>query len=112
MLMLATGARAQDTTTFSKKEIRQQERAERRDRVKEDLQNAGHSIGDAASEVGDSVKQKAKIAGEAIEKGARKVGDAVNAGLEKAEGVIETEGDKLKARRDSIRAQKARRDTL
>lgn len=112
VLMLAISAPAQDTTTLGEKEIRQQERTERRDQLKEDLQNAGQSIGEAASTVGERVKEKAKVAGEAIKEGAGKVGDAVKTGFVKAEDVIEREGDKLKARRDSIRARKAQRDTL
>lgn len=104
-LLLGIGAYAQDTTALSKKEIRQQERAERKARVKEDLKNA-------ASETGQTIKEKAKVADEAVSKGAKKVGSTVNKGLDKAENAIVTEGDKLKAKRDSSRAEKARRDSL
>ncbi len=97
---------------MSKKEMRQQERAERKARVKEDLKNAGQNMGDAASEAGQGVKRKAKVAGEAVDTTAQKVGREVNKGLDKAENAIVTEGDKLKAKRDSSRAQKARRDSL
>jgi hypothetical protein len=111
-LLLTVGAYAQDTTAMSKKEMRQQERAERKARVKEDLKNAGQNMGDAASEAGQGVKRKAKVAGEAVDTTAQKVGREVNKGLDKAENAIVTEGDKLKAKRDSSRAQKARRDSL
>ena len=111
-LLLGVGAYAQDTTALSKKEIRQQERAERKARVKEDLKNAGQSVGNAASETGQTIKEKAKVADEAVSKGAKKVGSTVNKGLDKAENAIVTEGDKLKAKRDSSRAEKARRDSL
>ncbi|GAB2562000.1 hypothetical protein [Spirosoma areae] len=110
--LLTAGAYAQDVTTMSKKEMRRQERAERKARVKEDLKNAGQNVGDAASEAGQGAKRKAKVAGEAVEKGARKTGEAVNKGLDKAENAIVTEADKIKANRDSSRAQKARRDSL
>ncbi|GAB2535240.1 hypothetical protein [Spirosoma aerophilum] len=111
-LFLSVGAYAQDTTAMSRKEIRQQERAERKARVKEELKNAGQSVGEAAKEVGKGAKEKAKVADEAVSKGAKKVGETVNKGLDKAENAIVTEGDKLKAKRDSARTEKARRDTL
>lgn len=111
-LLLSAGAYAQDSTALSKKEIRQQERAERKARVKSELKNAGQSVGDAAKEVGKGAKEKAKVADEAVSKGAQKVGTTVNKGLDKAENAIVTEGDKLKAKRDSARAEKARRDSL
>lgn len=111
-LLLTVGAYAQDSTAMSKKEMRQQERAERKARVKEDLKNTGQNMGDAASEVGQGAKRKAKVAGEAVDTTAHRVGRAVNKGLDKAENAIVTEGDKLKAKRDSSRAQKARRDSL
>jgi hypothetical protein len=111
-LFLGVGAYAQDITTMSKKEIRQQERAERKARVKEDLKNASQSVGEAAKEVGKGAKEKAKVADEAVSKGAKKVGETVNKGLDKAENAIVTEGDKLKAKRDSARTEKARRDSL
>ncbi|MFD2936398.1 hypothetical protein [Spirosoma flavum] len=100
-LLLSVGAYAQDSTAMSKKEIRQQERAERKARVKDDLKNAGQNV-----------KEKAKVADEAVSKEAKKVGTAVNTGLDKAETGIRAEGDKIKAKRDSSRAEKARRDSL
>ncbi|ADB37417.1 hypothetical protein [Spirosoma linguale] len=111
-LLITVGAYAQDTTGLSKKEIRQQERAERKARVKGELQNAGQSVGDAAKEVGRGAKEKAKVADEAVTKGAQKVGTTVNKGLDKAENAIVTEADRIKAKRDSARTEKARRDTL
>ena len=111
-VLISAGAYAQDTTALSKKEIRQQERAERKARVKEDLKNAGQRVGNAATEVGKGAKEKAKVADEAVSKGAAKVGSTVNKGLDKAENAIVTEADKIKAKRDSSRAEKARRDTL
>lgn len=111
-LLLTAGAYAQDATNPSDKDLRQQERIERKARVKEELQVAGQQLSETASDVGQGAKQKAKVAGEALKEGASKVGDAVKVGFEKAEVVIEREGDKLKARRDSIRARKAQRDTL
>ena len=86
---------------MSKKEMRQQKRAEQKARVKEDLKNTGQTI-----------KEKAKVADEAVTKETQKIGTAVNKGLDKAESAIVTEGDKLKAKRDSSRAEKARRDSL
>ena len=100
-LFFSIGAYAQDSTALSKKEIRQQERAERKARVKDDLKNAGQNV-----------KEKAKVADEAVSKEAKKVGAAVNTGLDKAETGIRAEGDKIKAKRDSSRAEKARRDSL
>ncbi len=111
-LLICSGAYAQDTTALSKKEIRQQERAERKARVKEDLKNAGQSVGTAATEVGKGAKEKAKVADEAVTKGAKNVGSTVNKGLDKAENAIVTEADRIKAKRDSSKAEKARRDTL
>jgi hypothetical protein len=111
-LLCTVSTYAQDTTALSKKEIRQQERAERKARVKEDLRSAGQGVGNAATEVGRGAKEKAKVADEAVSKGAKKVGSAVNKGLDKAENAIVTEGDKIKAKRDSSRAAKARRDSL
>ncbi|GAB3721537.1 hypothetical protein [Spirosoma lituiforme] len=111
-LSLSVGAYAQDSTALSKKEIRKQERAERKARVKEDMRNAGQNVGNAASETGQAIKEKAKVADEAVSKGAKKVGETVNKGLDKAENAIVTEGDKIKAKRDSSRAEKARRDSL
>lgn len=92
---------AQDGTATRTKETRQQERTERKARLKEDLKDAGQEV-----------KRKAKIANEAIEKGAKKVGAAVNTGLDKAENAIVTEADKLKSKRDSSKTEKARRDSL
>ena len=73
-VLLTTGAYAQDASTMTKKEIRQQEKAERKARVKRDLKNAGQHVGDAAEEMGQGVKAKAKVADEAASKGAQKVG--------------------------------------
>ena len=112
VLLLTASAYAQDTTSLNNKDLRQQERIERKARVKEELQNAGQQISETASDVGQGAKQKAKIAGEAIKEGAGKVGEAVKTGWEKATDAIEREGDKLKARRDSVRAKKVERDTL
>ncbi len=106
------GAYAQDSTAMSQKEIRRQERAERKARLKEDVKNAGQQVGEATKEVGKGAKEKIKVANDAVEKGAKKVGETVNKGLDKAENAIVTEGDKLKARRDSAKVEKARRDTL
>ncbi|WP_461147010.1 hypothetical protein [Spirosoma pulveris] len=111
-LLITVGAYAQDTTALSKKEIRQQERAERKARVKGELKNAGQSVGDAAKEVGRGAKEKAKVADEAVTKGAQKVGESVNKGLDKAENAVLSEADRLKAKRDSAKTEKARRDTL
>lgn len=98
-MLLTAGAYAQDTTALSKKEMRRQERAERKARVKDDLKNAGKGIGNAASEVGQGAKRNAKVVGEAVSTGAQKVGNAVT-----------DEVDKVKAKRDSARA--AKRDSL
>ncbi|MBD2755529.1 hypothetical protein [Spirosoma validum] len=99
--VLTTAVYGQDSTTTKTKEKRQQEWAERKARVKEDL-----------NETGQVIKQKAKVANEAVGRGAQKVGETVNKGLDKAENAIVTEADKLKAKRDSSKAEKARRDTL
>lgn len=112
VLLLTAGAYAQDTTAATKKEMRRQERAERKARVKSNLKEAGHNIGDAASDVGQGAKETAKDAGTAIGTGAKKVGSAVSTGVDKAGNAIENEADKLKAKRDSSRAEKARRDSL
>ena len=112
VLLLTTSTYAQDTTNPTDKDLREQERTERKARIKEELQSAGQQISETASDVGQGAKEKAKVASEALKEGAGKVGDALKAGWEKAEVVIEREGDKLKARRDSIRARKAQRDTL
>ncbi|GAB3996553.1 hypothetical protein GCM10028807_39420 [Spirosoma daeguense] len=109
---ISVGAYAQDSTAMSKKEMRKQERAERKARVKESLNSAGEDIGDAATEMKRGAKRKAKVAGEAVDSAATKTGRAVNKGLDKAENAIITEGDKIKAKRDSSRAAKAERDTL
>lgn len=111
-VLLTAGAYAQDSTAMSQKEIRRQERAERKARIKEDVKNAGQQVGEAAKETGKGAKEKIKVANEAVEKGAKKVGETVNKGLDKAESAIITEGDKLKAKRDSAKVEKARRDTL
>lgn len=99
--LLTINIYAQDSTTTSRKEKRQQEWAERKARLKEDMK-----------ETGQEIKQKAKVANDAVEKGAKKVGETVNKGLDKAENAIITEADKLKAKRDSSKTEKARRDTL
>ena len=110
--LLGASAYAQDSTALSQKEIRRQERAERKARVKDDIKNAGQQVGEATKEVGKGAKQKIKVANDAVEKGAKKVGETVNKGLDKAENAIVTEGNKLKAKRDSAKVEKARRDTL
>lgn len=111
--LLTASAYAQDTMpNQTKKEIRRQERAERKARVKGDLKEAGQHIGDAATEVGKSAKEDAKEAGQAIGTTAKKVGNAVSTGVDKAGNAIEKEADRLKAKRDSAQAAKARRDTL
>ena len=108
--LFSVGVYAQDTTaTMSKKEMRQQEKAERKARVKEDLKNTGQAVGETATEAGRGIKRKAKVAGAAVDSAAAKTGRAVNKGLDKAENAIVTEGDKLKAKGDS---SKARRDSL
>ena len=108
-LFLSISAYAQDSTaTMSKKE----EKAERKARMKQDLKNTGQAVGETASEAGQGIKRKAKVAGTAVDTAAHRVGRTVNRGLDKAENGIVTEGDKLKAKRDSSRAQKARRDSL
>lgn len=112
VMLLTAGAYAQDSTATSQKDLRRQERAERKARVKDDLKNAGQQVGEATKEVGKGAKQKIKVANDAVEKGAQKVGETVNKGLDKAESAIVTEGDKLKAKRDSAKVDKARRDTL
>lgn len=110
--LVSIGAYAQESTAMSQKEIRRQERAERKARLKEDVKNAGQQVGEATKEVGKGAKEKIRVANDAVEKGAKKVGETVNKGLDKAENAIVTEGDKLKARRDSAKVEKARRDTL
>ena len=82
-MLLTTGAYAQDSTAMSKKEMRRQE-----------------------------IKRKARVANEGIEKGAKKVGEKVNKGLDKAEAGLINERDKLRAKRDSSKAEKARQDSL
>ncbi len=62
--------------------------------------------------MGKGIKRKAKVAGAAVDTTAQKVGRAVDKGLDKAENAIVSEADKLKARRDSTQAAKARRDSL
>ncbi len=109
-LLLSVGAYAQDTTAMSKKELRRQERAERKAQVKSDLKNAGQKVGDAATEVGQGAKEKAKVVGSAVSTEAKKVGSAVSTGVDKAGNAIENEADKIKAKRDSSRA--AKRDSL
>lgn len=104
LMLLAGSAYAQDVTTMSRRELRKQERAERKARVNQNLKAAGRDIGDAATEIGRGAKETAKDAGEAIDRGVDKAGTA-----------IEREADKIKARRgdakrDSVRA--AKRDTL
>lgn len=110
--LVSIGAYAQESTAMSQKEIRRQERAERKARLKEDVKNAGQQVGEATKEVGKGAKEKIRVANDAVEKGAKKVGETVNKGLDKAENAIVTEGDKLKAKRDSAKVEKARRDTL
>jgi hypothetical protein len=111
MLFLSISAYAQDTTAaMSKKELRRQERAERKARVKSDLKNAGQRVGDAATELGQGAKENAKEAGQKISTGAKKAGAAIDRGVDKAGNAIQSEADKLKAKRDS--AQAAKRDTL
>ena len=97
---------------MTKKEIRQQEKAARKARMKNDMKEVGQSTSTTASEAGRGIKRKAKVAGAAVDTTAQKVGRAVNKGLDKAENAIVTEGDKLKAKRDSAQAAKARRDSL
>lgn len=111
-LCITAGAYAQDSTAMSKKEMRQQEKAERKARMKEDLKNTSQAAGETATEVGKGIKRKAKIAGEAIDTTARKVGAKVNTGLDNASDAISTEARKLKNKRDSSRAEKARKDSL
>ena len=94
-LLLTVGAYAQDTMATTKKEMRKQEKAERKARMKNDMKDLGQSAGTAASEAGQGMKRKAKVAGAAIDTTAQKVGNAVNKGLDKAENAIVTEGDKL-----------------
>ncbi len=78
------------------------ERAERKERVKQNLKEAGQSIGEAATDVGQSAKEVAKKAGTAIGKGA-----------DKAAAAIETEADKIKARQRERKAEgEVKRDTL
>ena len=101
ILLLTAGAYAQDSTTMSKKEMRQQKWEKRKANAKEDLK-----------ETGQTIKDKAKVANDAVEKGAQKVGETVNKGLDKAETGLINERDKIRANRDSSKAEKARRDTL
>lgn len=111
--MLTVGAYAQDSTaTMSKKEMRKQEKAERKARLKEDFKNTGRAVGETTREVGQGIKSKAKVAGEAIDTTAQRTGRAVNRGLDNASDAISTEARKLKDKRDSTRAEKARRDSL
>ena len=109
---ITIGAYAQDSTATSAKEMRKQEKAERKARLKNDLKDTGQSISTTASEAGQGIKSKAKVAGTAVDTTAHRVGRSVNNGLDKAENGIVTEGNKLKAKRDSSRAEKARRDSL
>lgn len=109
---LSVSAYAQDSTAISNKATRQQEKADRKARMKSDLKNTGQAIGETTSEAGQGIKRKAKVAGTAIDTTANRIGRTVNKGLDKAENGIVTEGNKLKAKRDSSRAEKARRDSL
>lgn len=111
-ILLTASAYAQDSTAVSKKEMRKEEKAERKARLKEDIKSVGNTTSTAASEAGQGIKRKAKVAGEVVDTTAHKIGRSVNKGLDKAESAIVTEGDKLKAKRDSSRAAKARRDSL
>lgn len=98
-MLLAIGSYAQTNSSPSQKEIRKQERAERKARLKSDVKDAGQAIGGAATEVGQGAKETVKAAGTAIDRGASKAATAIN-----------TEADRIKARRDS--SQAAKRDTL
>ncbi|QDK79226.1 hypothetical protein EXU85_11655 [Spirosoma sp. KCTC 42546] len=111
-MMLTVGAYAQDSTAMSKKEMRKQEKAERKARLKDDLKNTSRAAGETTREVGQGIKSKAKVAGEAIDTTAQRTGRAVNRGLDNASDAISTEARKLKDKRDSTRAEKARRDSL
>ncbi len=85
LVFMAGSAFAQTGTVTNR------ERAERKERVKQKL-----------TEAGQSVKETAKEAGTAIGKGA-----------DKAAAAIETEADKIKARQRERRAENAaKRDTL
>jgi len=98
LFFMAGGAFAQSNT------VTDRERAERKERVKQNLKEAGQSLGEAATEVGQTAKEVVKKAGTAIGKGA-----------DKAAAAIETEADKVKAKRDSGRAassRAAKRDTV
>ena len=105
---LTISAYAQD----SSKAIRQQEKAERKARVKEDVKNTGRAIGETADEAGQGIKSKAKAAGAAIDTAASKAERGINRGLDKAENALVNERDKLRAKSDSAKAAKARRDSL
>ena len=78
---------------MTKKEIRQQEKATRKARMKNDMKEVGQDVSTTASEAGRGIKRKAKVAGAAVDTTAQKVGRAVNKGLDKAENAIVTEGD-------------------
>ena len=93
VLLLTVGAYAQDSTAI-KKEMRKQERAERKARVKQDVKNTSRKVTDV------------------VDKETKKIGTAVNTGLDKAESAVITEGRKLKNKRDSSQTEKAKRDTL
>jgi len=96
LLFVAGGAFAQTSPATDK------ERAERKERVKQNLKEAGQSFGEAATEAGQAVKETAKKAGTVIGKGA-----------DKAAAAIETEADKLKARQRGRKAENAAKsDTL
>lgn len=111
-ILITAGAYAQDSTAMSKKEMRQQEKAERKARMKDDLKNTSQAAGETVTEVGKGIKQKAKVAGAAIDTTAKKVGNKVNTGLDNASDAISTEARKMKNKRDSSRAEKARKDSL
>ncbi len=96
LFFMAGGAFAQSNT------VTDRERTERKERVKQNLKEAGQSLGEAATEAGQTAKEVAKKAGTAIGKGA-----------DKAAAAIETEADKVKARQRERRAENAaKRDTL
>ncbi len=99
VLLMSAGAYAQDSTGMTRRELRKQERMERKARVKSSMKETGRNLGDAATEVGRGAKETAKDAG-----------DAINRGVDKAGNAIENEADKVKARREAKRA--AKRDTL
>lgn len=95
---LSVGAYAQD----SSKAVRQQEKAERKARIKEDVKNTGRAIGETADEAGQGIKRKAKAAGVAIDSAAGKAERGINRGLDKAETGLKNERDRIRAKRDSI----------